>query len=67
MTTTVSDIADLQAAIVVTRLGAVARRAREELYAAVVVAVRDHGMSEREAAERAGLNRTTVRKLLGKG
>jgi DNA-directed RNA polymerase specialized sigma24 family protein len=67
MTTTDSDVADLQAAIDVARLGDAARRARADLYGAVVVAIRDHGMSEREAAERAGLNRTTVRKLLGKG
>ncbi|WP_369069246.1 hypothetical protein [Kineococcus terrestris] len=42
-----------------------AAAARSALYAAVVAAVRD-GMSESEAARRAGIDRMTVRKLLGK-
>lgn len=46
-------------------LGGTLRAAKRELYLSIAGAVRA-GMSEAEAARRAGVNRMTVRRLLGK-
>lgn len=44
-----------------------AAEAFAELRAATIETVNEHGMTESEAARRAGVDRMTVRKWLGKG
>ena len=49
-----------------TALGEAARKAREELYATVKDAVELGAVTEAGAARAAGIDRMTVRKILGK-